>query len=522
MADLTKKSIPLAGTLFRRETLIFLLTLICSLIIFILLSGLILRTMWDQITQGLRLEIEREADTIARLLVFEFSHLTELETQADPDSAVEARVERLLWEKVTFNETIKGIELIRRQADPQGQHLTYAYFPLSQHGPEAEQGPQKTLKSFTGPEGELIRILNREQRVDRNLLESINHGRKTEGEMLLRYFPLYIPLPDQGAVYWGVTKVGINIDVVRRFLVLLENEKIALRRTLAWIMAGVVAFALSLGLWGFRWLARKTAAPLGDYGMMNQALESGAGADIESLLAHLKQQESQGILEFEQYQHFCLRLGDTIQSLGERLLEAAGQACTGRLAARLAQVGVDRGAPIPGLQEWAGLFAPVSAQWRDVDLQPYLQQVSTYITAVLPPGSNLSEARQPIGPIYGCEAHLVQAILYLVDFALTEMPPGGQLDWRALPLKTGGMDLELSFPGRSYQEEEISRLLQPFKIRGETLPPLGPGLAAAIARQHGGALVMQPGPGGGLKLRLEIPDGKGLLADEVRGEDSGA
>ena len=95
-------------------------------------------------------------------------------------------------------------------------------------------------------------------------------------------------------------------------------------------------------------------------------------------------------------------------------------------------------------------------------------------------------------------------------------------DWRAFPLKTGGMDLELSFPGRSYQEEEISRLLQPFKIRGETLPPLGPGLAAAIARQHGGALVMQPGPGGGLRLRLEIPDGKGPVTDEVRGEDSGA
>jgi hypothetical protein len=519
MAELTKRSTSLAGTLFRREALVFVLTLICSLILFVLSLGLIFQTLWDQVTQGLRLEIEREADTIARLLVFEFSHLTELETQSNLDSAVEARVERLLWEKVTFNETIKGIELIRRHADPQGQHLTYSFFPLGQPGPESEQGPQKALKSFSGSEGELIRILNREQRVDRNLLESINQGRKQEGEMLLRYFPLYIPLPDQGAVYWGVTKVGINIDVVRRVLILLENEKSALRRTLAWVMVGVVGFALGLGLLGFRWLAQKTAAPLGNYGLMNQALESGAGVDIESLLAHLKYQESQGILEIEQYQHFCLRLGDTIKSLGERLLEAAGQACAGRMAARLAQ---DSPAPVPGLQEWAGLFTPWPAGWRNVDLEPYLHQVSSYITAVLPPGSTLSEVRQPMPPLYGCEAHLVQAILFLVDFALTEMPPGGQLSWRALPLKTGGMDLELSFPGRSYQEEEISRLLHPLKIRVEPLPPVGPGLAAAIAREHGGTLAIQPRPGGGLNLRLNIPDGKRLLAGEGRGEDSRA
>ena len=52
--------------------------------------------MWDQATQSVRIEIEREADTIARLLVFEFSHLTELETQRNPDSEVDEQVERLI------------------------------------------------------------------------------------------------------------------------------------------------------------------------------------------------------------------------------------------------------------------------------------------------------------------------------------------------------------------------------------------------------------------------------------------
>ena len=336
MSDVsTKERIPLATLLFRREALVFLITLVCSLIIFIFSLRLIFSTMWDQATQAVRIELEREADTIARLLVFEFSHLTELVTQANSDSAFDEIVKRRLWEKVTFNETIRGIELIHRQSDPQGQHLTYSYFPLSQREPESERGPQKALKSFSGPEGELIRLINREQRVDRNLLESINQGRKQESELLLRYFPLYIPLPDQGAVFWGVTKVGINADAMRRFLVLLEDEKAALRQTLAWIMGGVTAFALALGLLGFQRMSRKTAAPLSDYGIMNTALESGVGVDIESLLAHLNQQESQDVVEFETLQNFSRRLGETIKLLGERLIDSERQACSGRLAGQV-------------------------------------------------------------------------------------------------------------------------------------------------------------------------------------------
>ena len=344
--------------------------------------------MWDQATQSVRLEIDKEADTIARLLVFELSHLTELATQVEPDRAVDERVERLLWEKVTFNETIRGIELIRRQSNSQGQHLTYSFFPLSHANTESEPGPQKSFKSFSGPEGDLIRVINREQRVDRNLLESINRGRKIESELFLRYFPLYIPLPDQGAVYWGVTKVGINADALRRFIVLLEYEKSALRRTLGMTMGVVTALALALGLLGFRWLSRRTAAPLGDYAMMNTALAGEAGADIESLLTHLKQQDYQGIREFGQIQNFCLRLGGTIKSLGERLIESEGQACLGRLAAKLAQK--DK---LLGSGNWADLFCPLPEEWREVDLEPYLGRISSLLTDVAG-GGNLLEDRQ--------------------------------------------------------------------------------------------------------------------------------
>jgi hypothetical protein len=521
MSDVpTKERIPLATLLFRREALVFLITLVCSLIIFIFSLRLIFSTTWDQATQAVRIELEREADTIARLLVFEFSHLTELETQTNSDSAFDEIVKRRLWEKVTFNETIRGIELIHRQSDPQGQHLTYSYFPLTQREPESERGPQKALKSFSGPEGELIRLINREQRVDRNLLESINQGRKQESELLLRYFPLYIPLPDQGAAYWGVTKVGINADAMRRFLVLLEDEKAALRQTLAWIMGGMTAFALALGLLGFQRMSRKTAALLSDYGIMNTALESGVGVDIESLLAHLNQQESQNVVEFETLQNFSRRLGETIKLLGERLIDSERQACSGRLLARLMQTRVGQEGPDPGLKDWANLFTPLSDEWRAVYLEPYFQQISSFLTVVLPAGSSLIEAREPIQPLYGSEGNLVQAVLFLMDFVLLEMQPGTPLHWRVFSRKTGGVDLELSFAGRNFHQEEINRLLQPFKAGAEVLPPLGPFLASAIADQHGGTLVIQPNPEGGLHLRLEMPDSQAVIKDRVRVEKS--
>ncbi len=248
---------------------------------------------------------------------------------------------------------------------------------------------------------------------------------------------------------------------------------------------------------------------------MNTALASGSGVDIESLLAHLKHQESQGILEFDQLQNFCLRLGGTIKSLGERLIETERQACLGRLAARLMQSGKAQ-----GLQDWAGLFSPLPAQWREVDLQPYIEQISSLLATILPDGS-LSEDRQTIPPVYGHEANLVQAVLFSVDFALSEMPASGQLHWRALPLETGGIELVLDFSGRKYSLDEISLLLRPLKTLIENSLPLGPYLAAAIAHQHGGTLVMQPHPGGGLSLRLEIPDNKGASMSERSGENAG-
>jgi len=97
------------------------------------------------------------------------------------------------------------------------------------------------------------------------------------------------------------------------------------------------------------------------------------------------------------------------------------------------------------------------------------------------------------------------AIMFLVDFAVAEMAPPGEVAWQVAPQPSGGLGVTLTFPGRVYGQEECQRWLRPFQPG--TTPPdhLGPGLAAAVARQHGGSLTITPQPGGGLALAFLLP-----------------
>ncbi|AEB08020.1 hypothetical protein [Desulfobacca acetoxidans] len=490
----------LATRLFWRQALTFILALFCLLFIFFLSLHLALDSMWDQATQSVRVEIEREADTIARLLVFEFSHLKELlDVQPQQQSPLDEHVKRLLWEKVTFNKAIRGIELIHGPSDPTGRHITYSYYLSDIQSTEWEQGPQKSLKSLMGTEGELIEIINREQRVDKNRLESINRGPKPESEMLLRYFPFYIPLLDQGAVFWGVAKVGINTDALRRFLVLLDEEDTRLRWTLAWIMGVSVVLSLTIGLAGFYWLSQKTATPLTGYGKINAALQDSQGSDISSVLTYLARQKSYDIVEYEQVQFLCLHLGHVIQALGEKLIASERQASLGRLAGRVMAVRAT---------DWSRLLQPLPLVWQEIDLHSLTTQINALLTAILPPGTLRLREDQPLSNMFGCPGYLVQAILSLADFALQEKTELAELSWHTWPLTAGGFGLVVGFGGRHYSQEEIFRLLRPLQTQTTPPPPLGPFLAAAVARQHGGRFDIQPGPQGGLQLRLEVPDSR--------------
>ncbi len=496
---------PLAAVLRHRENVVFLGTLACSLLVFLIFLQAAFSTLWDEVTQSVQQEIEKEADTVARLLVFEFSHLSALETGSAEDAALDQLVQRLLWEKVTFNETIRGIELISRHLNADGQYLSYSFFPTGFAHTEAERAPQKIWRTYAGPEADLIRLLIREQRVDRTLLEAVNQGRKVESELLLRYFPLYIPLPERGAAFWGVVKVGISIDAMRRFLLLLDAERNTLRQTLLGAMAVVTCFALIVGLLGFRWQSRRTAGLLTGYTSLATALAEGASLDPVSLQIHLKQLDAKNITELQQLQRFCLHLGATLQTLADRLVAQEGQAARGRLLCavlpRLTAAGQDQIDPAA----WADLFAPRPESWQEVSLAQPLQQLAHLLRALLPHGVSFQISQQPVKALSGCEANLILALLLMVDFALTAMTPPGEVSWQVAPDPAGALLLSLTFPGQSVTQAEIDRLLRPFQIDQTSLPPLGPFVLAAIARQHGGTLTLTPQPTGGLAMTLRLP-----------------
>ncbi len=495
----------LARVLFGRQAAIFLGTAALSLLLFLLFVQMAFLTLWDSLTPLVRQEIERQADTISRLLVFEFSHLSALESQSEADPALEQLIKRLLWEKVTFNDTIRGIELISRQTDAEGRHLSYSFFPLSYEESETEQAPRKSWRAFPGPEGELLRLLIREQRVDRTLLEIVNQGRKLESELLLRYFPLYIPLPERGAVFWGVVKVGVSIDAMRRFLLLLDEERTILRRILLAGMAGTTVLALLLGLLGFRWQSRGTAALLAGYADLAAALREQQGMDPVSLETHLQEQETRGIRELQALQELLLHLTRTLQGLAARLVASEGQAGSGRLLSAALQnlAASPTGRPVP--TGYADLFRPREASWEEVDLEPSLQEISQLLRALLPPGTAFREVHRPVAPVPGCHAHLLVALLLLVDFALTTMAAEGELHYQAGPGPTGGLEFSLSFAGPVFADAELDRLRRPFQAADPAAVPLGPYLAAAIAAQHGGTLIVSPRPQGGLTLTFQVP-----------------
>src|SRR4030065_477844 len=93
---------------------------LCAVVIllFFPLLNLTLDGLQNRTINSMKEATEVEATTIARLLVLEFSNVKGLLT-VTPTSNTEMDqwIKNLIWEKVTFNEIIEGIELIQGQQD---------------------------------------------------------------------------------------------------------------------------------------------------------------------------------------------------------------------------------------------------------------------------------------------------------------------------------------------------------------------------------------------------------------------
>lgn len=513
----------------------FLLCAVVIMLFFPLLS-LTLNGLQNRTLKSMRDGAEVEATTIARLLVLEFSSLDGLMgVSPTSNSPVDQWIKNLLWEKVTFNEIIEGIELIQAQEDAQGRHLTYMFYRREAPELKPMPGPQKLMKSFQGLEGDLINSITTQQRVDNRLQESVNRGPKQEGEMLLRYMPVHVLLADEGAVYWGVAKIGIDTSRMRHLLLLQSEEQDRLRKDI-WVeiilsltISGVLAMSLI-----YFWV-RYITEPLKSLSLVAGDLQTAKPEEFDLWLENLKRVDPQGQAEVVVIQQVLERLGTAVPKLGQRLIDDAARACLGRVIARglpalqawqadlqdlereLALTGAGEGLPPHQklallrarletvFDDLAHLWPEAPGAWGQIDLTPGLERAWRLATLGLPPEVHQHLELTSLPPVWGEAAELSLAALYLLDFAVDLLPPAGDLGLNAAPTPAGGVRLTVWVSGAPRTPMECQKWLNPFGDPGGIRGGLGPALAAAIAAQHGGSLTLAPREEGGVEISLELP-----------------
>ena len=509
---------------------------LCAVVIllFFPLLNVTLNGLQKRTINSMKEAYEVEATTIARLLVLEFSSSKGL-VKMMPTSNLEMdqSIKDLLWEKVTFNEIIEGIELIQGQHDAQGRHLTYLFYRREAPELKPMAGPQKIMKSFQGMEKDLINSITSQQRVDNAIQESVNRGPKEEGEMLLRYMPVHVLLPDEGAVFWGVAKIGIDTKRMRQLLFLQSEEQRNLRRDI-WVeillslfISGVLAMSLI-----YFWV-RHITEPLRTLSVVTSALKGSKPEDFGLWLENLKRVDAQGQSEVVSILEVLGRLGAAVPKLGQRLIDGEARACLGKVMARGLPAFQAWQAQLQGLEQELGeggatgsprqslalmrarqdvVFDDLSHLWSDsqeawdqIDVTPGLQRAWRLATLGLPAEVTVHQELAPLPPVWGSAAKLSLAVLYLLTFAVDLLPPAGELGIKADPSPTGGVRLSVWVSGNPYSPLDCQEWLNPFGDPDRIQGSLGPALAAAIASQHHGSLTVTPREPGGAIFSLELP-----------------
>ena len=250
-------------------------------------------------------QVENEAETIARLVAFEMSSAQglfsgwadkvegSLDLCADDDwtgvgPEDRARLTgllRTLWEKVTFNEAINGIELIRNQKKS-GKYLTILY---NKADPDIKC-PRRVWKSI-------------DDRTEFRRVESlmmVNSGVAAPGpgpdeamapggeDRILKYMPLYAPAPGKGAQFLGVVKVDVNARTLKSFLDKRLDYIDRVQRTVViWVLVGLV-LAVAIGLGLFNYVTRRVTRPILELARLAEDFSSRETRNLNQLAVDLR------------------------------------------------------------------------------------------------------------------------------------------------------------------------------------------------------------------------------------------
>jgi len=345
--------------------------------------------------------------------------------------------------------------------------------------------------------------------------------------------PVHVLLVDEGAVYWGVAKIGIDTNRMRQLLLSQSQEQTNIRRhiwveiILSLLISGVLAMSLI-----YFWV-RHITEPLRTLSVVTAAMRGAKPEDFDLWLENLKRVDAQGQTEVVVIQEALVRLGAAVPKLGQRLIDDEARACLGKVIARglpafqawqaqlkaLEQELGDAGATGPPQQtltlmrvrldvvfdDLSHLWSDPGGEWNRLDVTPGVQRAWRLATLGLPAEVRPHQEFLPLPPVWGSEAKLSLAVLYLLSFALDLVPPAGELGIEAKPTSAEGVRLSVWFSGNPRSAAECQGWLNPFGDPGRIQGSLGPALAMAIASQHGGSLTVAPRESGGAVFSLELP-----------------
>ena len=535
------KKIPFTEYSLRSRLLVWVLIIYVSCLSVVLILIPVIDTKLESFNEASTFYIERakeaEATNYARIVVLELARMKDLlKVNSGPMSTTDQPIIDFMWETVTFNTSIDGIELIQGRENAEGQHVTFRFYRQPQ-GEAPMPGPIKVMKEFSGLEGDLIQGIDKWQKVDQKLLEFINHAPKKEGEMILRYFPVHVLLPGQGAIYWGVAKIGIDTGWSRRTLAAERRRQDQLRFIfgLYIILMLVISAILFMGLMFYSPWVRRLTEPLSKLVTVAESLDDVQRPEEYGLwLENVKRFNNWGQAEVSGIQQVLLHLGNTIPKLGQRLVTGENQACLGKvmgrslpdlqnLSARLQTLESQRSEqgqlPPPVQAEMRELLARLEVEiqdllqvlpagspaWQRLDLTPGIESACRLVRSRLPAKAEFTVNLQPLPLVWGEPTDLHLAVLYLLDSIVDRLDTGGRLNLKAAPSPAGGVRLVLNVRGSRLTAAAWQAWLSFWHGPGEVQEELGPALAAAIVSQHGGSLTVQPQEQDGIIFALELP-----------------
>lgn len=226
---------------FFSSGIIVLTTILFTLMLFLPFMNFELDEQIRKLKVDQRINTRKEAETLARLLVFEFSRLQDLITILDEPVGKDGMlkqpesIRKYLWEKVTFNSIIRDIQLLdnseRIHITPYGQDT---------QEPKAVDPKDKTdIRNYS--------------RITNKVYVSGSENEDTE----FVFMPLYIE-----GNRWGVVKISVSTEEIKRQL----NQQIAqqdsFRQLIIFLFIGALLLSSLVGVLVLNLLARKITDPL--------------------------------------------------------------------------------------------------------------------------------------------------------------------------------------------------------------------------------------------------------------------